>query len=31
MVVYRIERSIVKNNDGKDYLRGVKCRWFSED
>lgn len=31
MIVYRIERSIVKNNDGKDYLRGVKCRWFSED
>ena len=31
MVVYRIERSIVKNNDGKDYLKGVRCRWFSED
>ena len=31
MVVYRIERSIIKNNEGKDYLRGVKCRWFSTD
>ena len=31
MVVYRIERSIMKNNEGKDYLRGVKCRWFSTD
>lgn len=31
MVVVRIERSIVKNTDGKDYLRGVRCRWFSED
>ena len=31
MVVNRIERSIMKNNEGKDYLRGVKCRWFSTD
>jgi hypothetical protein len=31
MVVVRIERSIIKNNDGKDYLRGVRCRWFSDD
>lgn len=31
MVVVRIERSIMKNNDGKDYLRGVRCRWFSTD
>lgn len=31
MVVTRIERSIVKNNEGKDYLRGVRCRWFSSD
>ena len=31
MVVVRIERSLVKNNDGKDYLRGVRCRWFSTD
>lgn len=31
MVVIRIERSIIKNNEGKDYLKGVRCRWFSED
>ena len=31
MVVVRIERSIMKNNEGKDYLRGVRCRWFSSD
>ena len=31
MVVLRIERSIMKNNEGKDYLRGVRCRWFSDD
>ena len=31
MVVVRIERSIVKNPEGKDYLRGVRCRWFSDD
>lgn len=31
MVVVRIERSIIKKNDGKDYLRGVRCRWFSDD
>ena len=30
MVVIKIERSIIKN-DGKDYLRGVKCRWFTND
>lgn len=31
MIVVRIERSIMKNQDGKDYLKGVRCRWFSED
>ena len=31
MVVVRIERSIMKNNEGKDYLRGVRCRWYSTD
>lgn len=31
MVVVRIERSIIKNNEGKDYLKGVRCRWFSDD
>lgn len=31
MVVVRIERSIIKRNEGKDYLKGVRCRWFSTD
>ena len=31
MMVVRIERSIMKNNEGKDYLKGVRCRWFSSD
>ena len=31
MVVVRIERSLMKNEGGKDYLRGVRCRWFSTD
>ena len=31
MVVIRIERSLLKNTSGKDYLRGVRCRWFSTD
>ena len=31
MVVVRIERSLLKNTNGKDYLRGVRCRWFSTD
>ncbi len=31
MVVVRIERSIMKNTDGKDYLKGVRCRWYSAD
>ena len=29
MVVYRVERSIIKNN-GHEFLKGVKCRWFTE-
>ena len=31
MVVTRIERSIIKNDNGKDHLRGVKCRWFTDN
>lgn len=30
MLVSRIERNILKNN-GKDLLKGVKCRWFTKD
>lgn len=31
MLVYRVERSIIRNDNGKDILRGVKCRWFTKD
>ena len=31
MIVVRVERSIMKSKDGKDYLRGVRCRWYSTD
>ena len=30
MIVYRVERSIIKKDD-KNLLRGVKCRWFTKD
>lgn len=29
MIVYRIERSIIKNDDDKNYLRGCRVRWFT--
>ena len=31
MIVYKIERSIIKSKNGKDILKGVKCRWFTEN
>lgn len=31
MIVVRVERSIMKDTDGKDYLRGIRCRWYSTD
>lgn len=30
MLVYRVERSILKN-EGANILKGVKCRWFTKD
>lgn len=30
MMVTRIERNIMKNND-KNLLKGVKCRWFTDN
>lgn len=30
MMVYRVERSIMRNTNGKDILKGVKVRWFTE-
>lgn len=31
MVVYRIERSIMRNANGRDILKGCRCRWFTTD
>ena len=31
MVVHRVERNIIRNRDGNDILRGIKCRWFTKD
>lgn len=31
MIVYKVERNIIKNKDGGDLLRGIKCRWFTKD
>lgn len=31
MIVQRVERSIMRNSNGKDILKGVKCRWFDSN
>ena len=31
MVVVKIERSIIKHENTNPYLKGVKCRWFTEN
>jgi len=31
MLVNRVERSIIRNKEGKDILKGVKVRWFTEN
>jgi hypothetical protein len=31
MMVYRVERSLVKNNNGNDFLRGLRVRWFTTE
>lgn len=32
MVIYKIERSIIRNStSGKDFLKGCRCRWFTKD
>ena len=31
MMVYRVERSIIRNTNGRDILKGVKCRWFTDN
>lgn len=30
MLVHRVERSLIRNN-GKELLRGVKVRWFTDN
>ena len=31
MLVYRVERSIIRNDDKNALLKGVKVRWFTEN
>lgn len=31
MVVHRVERSIMRKENGRDVLKGVKCRWFTDN
>lgn len=31
MIVHRVERSIIRNKEGKDILKGIKTRWFTKD
>ena len=31
MVVQKVERNIIRNREGNDLLRGIKCRWFTKD
>ena len=31
MIVVKIERSLIKNENANPYLRGVKCRWFTDN
>lgn len=31
MMVYRVERSIMRNTNGRDILKGVRTRWFTQD
>ena len=31
MLVYRVERSIIRNEDRNPLLKGVKVRWFTDN
>lgn len=31
MLVYKIERNIIKNTEGNELLKGIKVRWFTKD
>jgi hypothetical protein len=30
MIVVRKESSIIKTKEGKDVLKGIRCRWFTD-
>lgn len=30
MIVVRKESSIIKTKEGKDILKGIRCRWFTD-
>lgn len=30
MMVVRIEKSIIRNPEGIDNLKGIRCRWFTD-
>ena len=31
MIVVRKESSIIKTKEGKDILKGIRCRWFTNN
>lgn len=31
MLVHRVEKNMIKNKEGNELLRGIKCRWFTKD
>lgn len=31
MIIYRIERNIIRDKEDHSLLKGCKCRWFTEN
>lgn len=31
MMVYKIERNLIRNKENSEILRGIKCRWFTDN
>ena len=31
MIVHRVEKNIIRTKDKSELLRGIKCRWFTND
>jgi len=31
MIVYRVERSIIRSDEKNSFLKGVKVRWFTDN